>query len=49
MITLTFRKVRILDLYLTNDDTYIALGGQVGLHSHGVFDHQLCSDLAEQV
>lgn len=28
---------------------YVALGGQVGLHRHGVLDHQLRSDLAEQV
>lgn len=28
---------------------YVALGGQVGLHGHGVLDHQLRSDLAEQV
>lgn len=30
-------------------ETYIALCGQVGLHGHGVFDHQLSSDFAEQV
>lgn len=28
---------------------HVALGGQVGLHGHGVLDHQLRSDLAEQV
>lgn len=30
-------------------DAHVALGGQVGLHGHGVFHHQLRSDLAEQV
>lgn len=29
--------------------THVALGGQVGLHGHGVFDHKLGPDLAEQV
>lgn len=29
--------------------TYITLCGQVGLHGHGMFDHQLGPDLAEQV
>lgn len=28
---------------------YIALRGQVRLHRHGVFDHQLCFDFGEQV
>lgn len=28
---------------------YVALGGQVGLHGHSVFHHQLGSDFAEQV
>lgn len=29
--------------------TYITLGGQVWLHGHGMFDHELGPDLAEQV
>lgn len=29
--------------------TYITLCSQVGLHGHGMFDHQLGPDLAEQV
>lgn len=29
--------------------TYTALGGEVGLHSHGMLDHQLRSDLTEQI
>lgn len=28
---------------------YITLCSQVGLHGHGMFDHQLGPDLAEQV
>lgn len=30
-------------------ETYVALCGQIGLHGHGMFDHQLSSDFAEQV
>lgn len=29
--------------------TYITLRGEVGLHSHGVFHHQLGSDFTEQI
>lgn len=29
--------------------TYVTLCGQVGLHGHGMFDHELSPDLAEQV
>lgn len=29
------------------ETTYVTLGGQVGLHGHGVFDHELGPDLAE--
>lgn len=29
--------------------TYIALCGQVGLHGHGMFNHELGPDLAEQI
>lgn len=28
---------------------YVALGGQVGLHGHGMFDHQLGADLTKEV
>lgn len=29
--------------------TYVTLCGQVRLHGHGMFDHELGPDLAEQV
>lgn len=33
-----------MDLVCT---TYVTLCGQVGLHGHGMFDHELGPDLAE--
>lgn len=33
----------------TNNSTYVTLCGQIRLHGHGMFDHELRSDLAEQV
>lgn len=29
--------------------SYVALGGQVGLHCHGMFDHKVGLDFAEQI
>lgn len=34
---------------INSESTYVALCCQIGLHCHGVFDHQLSPDFAEQV
>lgn len=38
-----------LKINIMANTTYITLCSQVGLHGHGMFDHQLGPDLAEQV
>ena len=44
---MTFTTVGLTQFMSTG--AYVALGRQVGLHGHGMLDHELGPDLAEQV
>lgn len=41
--------LQVLKINIIANRTYITLCCQIGLHGHGMFDHQLGPDLAEQV